>query len=1068
MKGLKLLALVALAGATVAGVSSAAGGGGATGLHSLEGASVGAPFGVRTGTVTASVELGAPSVAEAVASASLSAAEQKAHHAALEQSQDAVAKQVGALGAREVGRVTRTLNALLVSVDRSKLDAIQALPAVESVQIVRNYELDLSETVPHIGATALQQMSLDGSGVVVAVLDSGIDYTHESMGGPGTAAAYEAAYGTSTADPRTTTRDGLFPTAKVIDGFDFVGETWTPTSGTRTEDPDPIDCGDAVIAAPCAGGHGTHVADIIAGVGPAQGVAPAAKLLAYKVCSAVSTSCNGISLLKAVDAAMDPNGDGSLNDHADVINLSLGSSYGQVEDDLTAALNNAVDAGATVVASAGNSADRPYISGSPSIGENIISVAQTQVPSAKLYRIQAANATVGGLHQDWSAAPVNVTGPLVHDASSTGPRLGCSDAAGANPYTAGQHAGKILLVDRGTCAVSFKVSNGAAAGALAVIIANSVSQAPGDLPPSFSFGGGTPSVAGYTVTRVDGNCLKGLAGSGCTSSLGLPASIDPANAASLINNMVASSSRGPSYSTNAIKPDIGAPGGSLSAEAGTGTGETAFGGTSGAAPMVAGSAALLVEAYPDREPHELKAVMMNTAETDIGINPVGLPGFKAPITRIGAGEVRVDRAYRSTTAAWDQDAEAGSLSFGYFATADGKADEEKFKYDEKLTRRIVIHNYSRQPITYVMHTTFRYADDEATGAVKFDMPKHITVPAMSERRFRIKMLVDTSKLPIWSLNGGLNGGDGYLLNAPEFDGFLWIQGNAPNSTIHMPWHVLPHRAADVWANHDRVKLSKRGVGKLDIENKSKVLDGTVEAFTLTGESPQYPSDVLPGAGDNFAVVDLKAVGVRYGDGVVEFGIDTFGRRAHPNYPAEFDIFIDSNRDGRDDYVVFNAENGGFAATGQNVTAIFRCTSAGPDPCATGTTSIFFATDADLNSGNVILPVPATAIGLAPGQMFDFSMYAFDNYFTGAATDAIEGMTVALGMPRFQLREKLDVVPSTFVVPADTKLDLWVTSTGVTAAQSPSDMGFLFLYRDAPSSDSTDASRYEGQSVLVVP
>ena len=65
---------------------------------------------------------------------------------------------------------------------------------------------------------------------------------------------------------------------------------------------------------------------------------------------------------------------------------------------------------------------------------------------------------------------------------------------------------------------------------------------------------------------------------------------------------------------NTIKPEIGAPGASVSAEVGTATETTPFSGTSGAAPMVAGSAALLVEAFADRSPAEIKSLLMNYAE----------------------------------------------------------------------------------------------------------------------------------------------------------------------------------------------------------------------------------------------------------------------------------------------------------------------------------------------------------------------------------------------------------------------------------------------------------------------
>src|SRR5207245_5906110 len=113
--------------------------------------------------------------------------------------------------------------------------------------------------------------------------------------------------------------------------------------------------------------------------------APGVSLYAVKVCSAVSSSCSGVALLEGIDFALDPNGDGNISDAVDVINMSLGASYGQFEDDLSEASANAVRSGVVVVASAGNSADRPYIAGSPATTPEVISVAQTQVPSAVVF-----------------------------------------------------------------------------------------------------------------------------------------------------------------------------------------------------------------------------------------------------------------------------------------------------------------------------------------------------------------------------------------------------------------------------------------------------------------------------------------------------------------------------------------------------------------------------------------------------------------------------------------------------------------------------------------------------------
>ena len=215
------------------------------------------------------VTLSSPSLAKAYKDAGgLSKAAQKAHVQGLKADQDKVANRVRQIGGKEIARVSKALNGLVVSIDSRQARDLEQMDGVVSVRPLNQYQLDLSETVPYIGAAAVQAAGNNGAGIRVAVLDSGIDYTHVAFGGAGTLAAYQAAYGTSTADPKNTTTDFLFPTAKVVGGFDFVGEAWTGASGSPplTPDSDPIDCSPTVIG--CGGGHGTHVADIIAGGQP--------------------------------------------------------------------------------------------------------------------------------------------------------------------------------------------------------------------------------------------------------------------------------------------------------------------------------------------------------------------------------------------------------------------------------------------------------------------------------------------------------------------------------------------------------------------------------------------------------------------------------------------------------------------------------------------------------------------------------------------------------------------------------------------------------------------------------
>ena len=185
---------------------------------------------------------------------------------------------------------------------------------------------------------------------------------------------------------------------------------------------------------------------------------------------------------------------------------------------------------------------------------------------------------------------------------------------------------------------------------------------------------------------------------------------------------------------------------------------------------------------------------------------------------------------------------------------------------------------------------------------------------------------------------------------------------------------------------------------------------------------------------------MRSVGVRHLPAaltglpfdVLEFAINTNGRRAHPNYPAEFDIYLDTNGDGVADFVVFNAENGGFGATGQNVTFLANLT--------TGAATAFFFTDADLNSGNVIMTVPMPAMGLAAGTTIGIDVFAFDNYFTGNLTDEITGMRFTPGIPRF------GVVGLPFGgVASNGSADLGVTTATLPDTLS-SELGLLMMYR----------------------
>lgn len=147
---------------------------------------------------------------------------------------------------------------------------------------------------------------------------------------------------------------GSYPNNKVFGGYDFVNN-----------DEDPMD----------DHGHGTHVAATAAGNGILKGVAPDAKIYAYKV---LDQSGSGYwnDIIAAIENSVDPNNDGDFSDHLGIISMSLGG-WGSPDDVVSRAVDNAVEAGVTAVIAAGNSGPSMKTIGSPGTARKAITVGAT-------------------------------------------------------------------------------------------------------------------------------------------------------------------------------------------------------------------------------------------------------------------------------------------------------------------------------------------------------------------------------------------------------------------------------------------------------------------------------------------------------------------------------------------------------------------------------------------------------------------------------------------------------------------------------------------------------------------
>lgn len=930
---------------------------------------------------------------------------------------------IGRLGnyaptARVIATVQLVLNAVFVSVDARDLPAIATDAGVTRIAPVGSYEKSLSETVPYIGAATLQGLGVTGDGVRVAVLDSGIDYTHADLGGSGNVADFAAN------DPNVLAPGDGFPNAKVIGGFDFTGGFWPNTPGGVTQpDADPLD--KAPAGQVDGAGHGSHVGSIIAGVG---GVAPNADLYAVKVCSSVSSSCSGVALIQGMEFAVDPNGDDDPADHVDIINMSLGANFGQpFDDDLSAAVDAATELGVLTVASAGNGADRPYITGSPAAALTALSVAQTAVPSERAQFMTIATPALGdrgAVRQAWSPELSGIVQlPAQYGNGAGGNLNGCA------AFPAGSLTGRIVLVDRGVCAFSIKISNVAAGGGAIGIIG----LIDASVPFSGAFGGGAPTVPGYMISLADANTIRANLGGGVTLRF------DPANQLLLVGSVVSTSSRGPMFEDQRIKPEIGAPGASISAEHGTGNGRTAFGGTSGASPMVAGSAALLLEFYRDggesASPGRLKQALIMTADTGTtaATQPGSLvPNALAPISRIGGGEVRADRAALATASVNPQDADGnytGGLSFGY-VDADSSV--------VSVQRDIAIFNNLFTPQTFAIATSMRFADDAATGAVSLSAPSSVTLPPLGSQNLGITLTIDGTKLRDNRMNSGNRGPDPRPLTANEYDGFITFSN--PQQTLTLPWHALPRKAADV-AIQSGVELDTEpgGSGSETLLN-SGVGTANIDAYALMALSGSLPEGERGGQNPT---PDIRAVGVNtfpVGPGacsanpsfVWTFAFNDWERDTFPGFNRH-EVLLDTNRDNVYDWIVFNA----LATSGSVVTFVQRFSPALDG--GTGPTTAFFFTEHATNSTNTVLNICAEQVGLTGADLLTRSVdtrFRIRDFYFGGDGDVTDEVTMIPLGERF--------VGSASDLPGGATGTLNVDDFGELALPKTPDLGLLVL------------------------
>ncbi|SFS47122.1 S8 family serine peptidase [Marininema halotolerans] len=538
--------------------------------------------------------------------------------------------------AKVVENYSLTLNGVAVKANGVNPAVLKQGPGVKRVVKSIQYRPAMNASHGIINDRPMWTMGYKGAGVKVAVIDSGIDQDHPFL-----------------------TDDSL----KMPEGFPKVGKdewkafTSNKVIAARVFSPD------ANATPKAIGSHGTHVSGTIAGKsgykdpsGAAKsrlsGVAPKAYLGNYNVFPCNGCSAESIYIAAAIEAA--------VKDGMDIANMSLGGPAEPGFDLLTEIVNDASDAGMTMVLSAGNSGPGPMTIGSPGTAEKAITVAAV----ANGHFIgQSIQILQGGKEQSVAVANASPGGAVTKEIK--GERVIVEDGDGkACSGIAGDLTGKIAVIKRGDCTFTIKAFNAQEKGAAGVIITNNVTGDPSGMTIEEKV-----TIPAVMVSQEDGNMIR--QGEDVSVKMAPDALQDfkSENAKTLASF----SSRGPTVN-NTLKPDVAGVGVNVYSSV-VGGGLASYNGTSMAAPHVAGAAALLKEARPNWKPEDIKAALMGTGRN--------IKGGETKPLEVGGGIINVFKALYTPAMAYPS-----SLSFGL-------VDKEKEK-----TMKITLKNTTKTEQTY--------------------------------------------------------------------------------------------------------------------------------------------------------------------------------------------------------------------------------------------------------------------------------------------------------------------------------------------------------------------------------
>jgi subtilisin family serine protease len=694
------------------------------------------------------------------------------------------------VGATKIYDYTVTNNGVAVQLTAKQATKLAAMKGVLSLSKDRLAHPDTTQSPHFLGLDAagglweqLGGQTHAGAGVVVGVIDTGIWPESKAFKGSTGIPVPADWHGKCVAGEQfavTNCNDKLIGARYYLAGF---GKKFINKSDYLS----PRD-GD---------GHGSHTASTAAGNrvtgvkidgttfdnGIVSGMAPGAKVAAYKVCwtgePGINDGCFNSDSVAAINDA--------ILDGVDVLNYSIGgTSESDVLDPVAQAFRAASNAGVFVANSAGNSGPGASTLDHPAPWLTTVAAA-THRRAFQAVELGNGARYVGASTTPSLPTPTQfVTSLSVKLASATDTNAKLCAPGTLDPAKA---TGKVVQCDRGVVdriAKSFEVKR---AGGVGMVMTNtSPNSLNGDYHP-------IPSVHVSHEDRQPILDYIASAGAAATAKI-VPLTAAELAAAPHVPEIAAFSSRGPSTTTDGdiLKPDIAAPGVDVIAAVAPpfhfGRAWDLISGTSMASPHIAGIGALMKQAHPTWLPSEIKSALMTTTRDTVSSaddpfaqgagfvnpNPAADPGLVYPTTATEYRQYLVSLGVHfappndTLTPVSASNLNQASIAIGKLAGI------------ESITRRV--KNVDDTSATYTASVDLDGFDVEVT-------PSSFTLAPGAEQTFEVQFTRTDATLNEWAIGSLTWTGGGHAVRSP-----IAVQPVTVSAPVEVHGDTTPNGSAE--------------------------------------------------------------------------------------------------------------------------------------------------------------------------------------------------------------------------------------------------------------------------------